>query len=267
MRALSVFKKNVSRKRFARRLLVLVIASVLWLLILGRIPSMYRESPSLQRKVTDESKTYDPLLAQQITLDQKIGNFRNKVFRTFEFVNFMGNQAIPSGFNQDEPCNYNSKASLEYSNSTVPIIPNYTVFSESINHPKSRLYKFLQELTNGKPIDTTFAKKWFMFGSSAEWLEEEQCYVSYSRLIISDWDTRTRASVSLIAAQAFDKDWNELYNKRIKYVDIETPEDFDEQLKAINAKYNIVEECLGREEDGGYTKSDINSEGTSKCTN
>lgn len=81
-------------------------------------------------------------------------------------------------------------------------------------------------------------KKWFQFGSSAVWLESQQCYVVYSRVLYSSMEIRNRPHVSLVRAQAFDKDWNEIKGKRIPYVDVPRPED----IKAVERE---IDEALG----------------------
>lgn len=84
-------------------------------------------------------------------------------------------------------------------------------------------------------------KKWFQFGSSAVWLESEQCYVVYSRVIYSSIHVRNRPHVSLVRAQAFDKDWNELKDKWIPYVDTPLDKDMETVLKEIDEALGITD--------------------------
>ncbi|QLL30203.1 hypothetical protein HG536_0A00200 [Torulaspora globosa] len=84
-------------------------------------------------------------------------------------------------------------------------------------------------------------KKWFQFGSSAVWLESEQCYVVYSRVIYSSVHVRNRPHVSLVRAQAFDKDWNELKDKWIPYVDVPLGKDMDRVIKEIDDALGITD--------------------------
>ncbi|QLQ77773.1 hypothetical protein HG537_0A00200 [Torulaspora globosa] len=84
-------------------------------------------------------------------------------------------------------------------------------------------------------------KKWFQFGSSAVWLESEQCYVVYSRVIYSSIHVRNRPHVSLVRAQAFDKDWNELKDKWIPYVDVPLGKDMDTVQKEIDEALGITD--------------------------
>lgn len=84
-------------------------------------------------------------------------------------------------------------------------------------------------------------KKWFQFGSSALWLEKEQCYVVYSRVIYSSIHVRNRPHVSLVRAQAFNKDWVEIKGKRIPYVDVPNPEDMEAVMKEIDDAIGITD--------------------------
>ncbi|SJM84480.1 uncharacterized protein ZBIST_1700 [Zygosaccharomyces bailii] len=81
-------------------------------------------------------------------------------------------------------------------------------------------------------------KKWGQFGGSAVWLESEQCYVMYSRIVWSETTPRNNVQLSLVRAQAFDKDWNEIKGKRIPYADIKVPPD-------LNAAFDSLDKELG----------------------
>lgn len=85
-------------------------------------------------------------------------------------------------------------------------------------------------------------RNWFQFGSSAVWLESEQCYVAYSRVIYSKNGVRDMPHMSLVRAQAFDKNWKEIKGKRIPYLDVPRPENMEESLKQIDSELG-VEDC------------------------
>lgn len=87
-------------------------------------------------------------------------------------------------------------------------------------------------------------KRWFQFGTSAVWLESEQCYLAYSRVIYSTIGVRSQPRVSLVRGQAFDKNWKEIKGKRIPYVDVPIPDDMEESLKKIDHELGI-RDCSG----------------------
>lgn len=82
-------------------------------------------------------------------------------------------------------------------------------------------------------------KKWFQFGGSAVWLEREECFVMFSRVLYSTAHVRNIPHVSLIRAQAFDRNWIEIKGKRIRYVDINKPKDIDLNFSKIGKEHGI----------------------------
>ncbi|KAG0669092.1 hypothetical protein C6P45_004164 [Maudiozyma exigua] len=68
--------------------------------------------------------------------------------------------------------------------------------------------------------DEIIRKQWFQFGGSSVWLEKEQCYLVFSRIVYSRLGRRNRPHVSLVRGQVFDKDWNEIIGKKIPYLDV-----------------------------------------------
>lgn len=81
---------------------------------------------------------------------------------------------------------------------------------------------------------------WFEFGASPVWLESENCYVAYSR-IISAGLGRIHGTMSLVKARAFDKNWNEIEGKRIPYKDVIIPENFEEKLAKFDIPMNATQ--------------------------
>lgn len=117
------------------------------------------------------------------------------------------------------------------------------------------LHKMMTE-EDGDDSEKEIVKKlWSRFGGSAVWLEKEECYVVYSRLIYSSRNSRGAPRFSLIRGQAFDRDWNELKGKRIPYNDVEIPLDLSRDLsqldnelgsnmcKALNPGTEAYEKC------------------------
>lgn len=67
-------------------------------------------------------------------------------------------------------------------------------------------------------------KRWYAFGTVAVWLETENCYVAYTRMIYSRFENRGRSYISSIVGQTYDADWNEIKGKRIFYRDVSIPD-------------------------------------------
>lgn len=82
-------------------------------------------------------------------------------------------------------------------------------------------------------------KSWFQFGGSSVWLESEQCFVVYSRVIYSSMGVKNRPHVSLVRAQAYDKNWKEIKRKRIPYLDIQMPKDMIAALHQIDKELGL----------------------------
>lgn len=95
-------------------------------------------------------------------------------------------------------------------------------------------------------------KKWYQFGSSAVWLESEQCFVVYSRVIYSSNHIKNHPHLSLVRAQAFDKDWNEIKGKRIPYVDVPRPADMQAALRQIDEEIGISDCSVHRSNQLAY---------------
>lgn len=82
-------------------------------------------------------------------------------------------------------------------------------------------------------------KKWYEFGSSAVWLESQECYVVYSRVIYSSNHIKNHPHLSLVRAQAFDRDWKELKGKKIPYVDVPAPKDMKAAMSQVDEELGI----------------------------
>lgn len=105
-----------------------------------------------------------------------------------------------------------------------------------------------KELKDDKDSKKTEAEivegQWFRFGGSSVWLESEQCYLVFSRVVYSRIKEKNHPHVSLVRAQAFDKDWNELLEKNIPYVDSPLPDNINEQLQNLDDEL-AIEDCSG----------------------
>ncbi|CCD26984.1 uncharacterized protein NDAI_0J00920 [Naumovozyma dairenensis CBS 421] len=80
-------------------------------------------------------------------------------------------------------------------------------------------------------------KSWKRFGESPVWLESEQCYISFTRVLYSRIHQKTFPYLSLIKAQAFDKDWNEIIGKKIPFNDVSIPEDVERELESLSEQF------------------------------
>ncbi|CAL9727693.1 hypothetical protein MOUN0_A03796 [Monosporozyma unispora] len=81
-------------------------------------------------------------------------------------------------------------------------------------------------------------KHWFEFGHMSVWVESEQCYLTYSRIIYTV-GAKNLPEISLIRATAFDKDWNEIKDKRVPYLDIVRPDNLDEEIKYLDEQLGL----------------------------
>lgn len=91
--------------------------------------------------------------------------------------------------------------------------------------------------------DEILRKRWYAFGSAAVWLENHDCYVTFTRIIYSIYGNREFSFSSVVAAQAYDADWNEIFDKRIPFNDVEMPLDVQEKLN--NLKKRLNGDCSG----------------------
>ncbi|CCC71990.1 hypothetical protein NCAS_0J00100 [Naumovozyma castellii] len=82
-------------------------------------------------------------------------------------------------------------------------------------------------------------KHWFRFGGSSVWLDKYECHLVFSRVLYARKGVRDHPHVSMIRAQAFDRDWNEIKEKRIPYNDITHPKDLDLELKKLDHELGL----------------------------
>ncbi|CCH62300.1 hypothetical protein TBLA_0G03660 [Henningerozyma blattae CBS 6284] len=96
-----------------------------------------------------------------------------------------------------------------------------------------------KDMTNEEIIK----KSWTRFGGSSIWLEEHHCYITVTRIMYAGNGDRLRPDVSIIRAQAFDKDWNELIGKRIPKLDISLPDNIEEEIQKIDKEFGVSATC------------------------
>ncbi|CCH60522.1 hypothetical protein TBLA_0D00120 [Henningerozyma blattae CBS 6284] len=91
----------------------------------------------------------------------------------------------------------------------------------------------------GRDESDIVRSNWYRFGSSSVWLEKEQCYITVTRLMYSYQGKKEGPDVSVIRAQAFDRNWNELYNKRIPKLDFKMPKNVEKELEKIDTELGL----------------------------
>ena len=94
----------------------------------------------------------------------------------------------------------------------------------------------------GKTENEIIQKQWFRFGGSSVWLESEQCFLVFTRVLYSRVESKVQPHISLIRAQAFDKDWKEIIGKKIPYIDIDLPDNMENEMAKLDIELNI-ENC------------------------
>lgn len=76
-------------------------------------------------------------------------------------------------------------------------------------------------------------KRWSGFGTAPVWIASENCYVAYTRVVYSKENRRDVSYMSLAYAQAFDKNWNELHDKRIFFRDTKMSQETQRELENL----------------------------------
>ncbi|CCD23464.1 uncharacterized protein NDAI_0B04300 [Naumovozyma dairenensis CBS 421] len=84
-------------------------------------------------------------------------------------------------------------------------------------------------------------KYWSKFGAAAAWLESEQCYVVYSRVMYWHSGVKKMPHTSLVRAQAFDRNWNEIKGKQIPYIDVKAPSSLEKELASLDKELNLAD--------------------------
>lgn len=90
------------------------------------------------------------------------------------------------------------------------------------------------------PEDEIITKRWSGFGTAPVWIASENCYVAYTRVVYSKENRRDVSYMSLAYAQAYDKNWNELYDKRIFFRDTEMPQETKNELESLKSELETM---------------------------
>ena len=135
------------------------------------------------------------------------------------------------------------ESTIEHATETKILGDDLLSLRRTLLKKKDWLSRELVDDADSKKTETEIVEtQWFRFGGSSVWLESEQCYLVFSRVVYSRRGEKNHPHVSLIRAQAFDKDWNELLEKKIPYLDSPPPLDLDQELKSLNTELSI-EDC------------------------
>lgn len=129
---------------------------------------------------------------------------------------------------------------MEYSSNIKTLNDDVISLRREILKQKNRLsLEIIDDQHDGVSESDIVRKQWFRFGGSAVWLESENCYVVYTRLIYSRRENKGDPHISLVRAQAFDKDWNEIIGKQIPYLDVIKPESMEQEMEKVEQELNV----------------------------
>lgn len=183
---------------------------------------------------------------QRFDLMATANGFPNNTFLPFELTSYQSNMYNLTGSESDKCHAISWKSRIHYSQERLPIEEDLVAARIKFVKEDKHLGKIVEELHNAskkETIEESVKKQWLRFGSSAQWLEDHQCYLVFSRIIVTEGGFKGAGKMSLVSAQAFDKDWNEIKGKRIPFIDTEIPDDLEQQLIAIDKKYDLFKNC------------------------
>lgn len=164
----------------------------------------------------------------------------DRTYLPFKVRSYQGNANIDRNVDKDKQCSAISfEDEIYYSNEVKYIDEDRYELMKRLMKQDPRLKEVFEKIASDKKasLKEVAEKYLFRFGSSAQWIEDYQCYLVYSRLVVSPSKYRNLGYFSLITSQAYDKKWNEIKGKKIPYLDVSIPDDIDEQIDAIEAKY------------------------------
>lgn len=110
----------------------------------------------------------------------------------------------------------------------------------------------IKDIELDDPNSPVEKKQVFQYGAVTQWLEEHQCFIVYTRVLITKSGVREVGGLSVLNAQVYDKQWNEIKEKRIPYIDANPPKDLDSKLAEIDKKYGLDKKCTGEPDSEEY---------------
>lgn len=162
------------------------------------------------------------------------------------------NEAIDLGFDSAINCD-----DIEYNN-TIESFKSPIELKVDLKSLRKQMVEtdsvFAKDYTTGEEKDMTeehiLNKRWYAFGSASVWLESENCYVTYTRAYYSRRETKTAPYISIIYAQAYDKDWNELHGKRIFFRDVDIPQLVKDEIYQLEQEMQTnLDKCIEFDKD------------------
>lgn len=198
----------------------------------------WTSSPMTEETFNQKYET-EELVAYAANLDLKRLNKQNSKKGKVEdkFANMRHNQNYESLVTCNE-LRYNT--SLESSVEKRIIDDDLIQMRRDILARKDQLSKAITSTRHKDlPESEIIEKYWTRFGAAPLWMEQEQCYVVYSRVSYSEHGHKVVSKISLIRAQAFDKDWNEIIGKRIPFNDVAIPKDIEAELKKLDEELGL----------------------------
>lgn len=83
-------------------------------------------------------------------------------------------------------------------------------------------------------------KFWSERDRATVWLENEQCYLTFSQVVYND-GRKDSKDVSFIRGAAYDKNWEEIVGKMIKYNDMEFPDDIEKEYRELEKQLSFTD--------------------------
>lgn len=196
----------------------------------------------------DVSKKLDSQDWDMLGIDSRIKQYKYKSQRQPGFVSNLSNKKFKEG-DKIKCSELQYDSSLEYYKSHKNLQIDFLKLRRELLEAgdiHSPDYAPVEE--KNKSEKEIIEKRWFAFGTAPVWLKDENCYVAYTRIIYTRSENRNNPFISLIYGQAYDKDWNELHDKRIFFKDVQIPPQVKKELEILE-KQLALETCNKFEKD------------------
>ncbi|CCK70676.1 uncharacterized protein KNAG_0E04230 [Huiozyma naganishii CBS 8797] len=173
-------------------------------------------------------------------LEARIGKRSFKSTRDYSRIPFFRKQDITAYVFNTEDIVYEDCAEVQYNNLIESHVEDSDVQIDLAKVRQMLISKsdywhklFTASDEEQWSVNHVVRKRWFAFGTSAVWYPEGDCYLVYTRVIYSDAGIKDKPNISVVYAQAYDKDWNELIGKKFNYYDVKMPEYVQEELDSL----------------------------------
>ncbi|CCC72000.1 hypothetical protein NCAS_0J00200 [Naumovozyma castellii] len=156
----------------------------------------------------------------------------NQQFKKAGVTGFVSNLVAIRDTFKCEDCIYDN--TIEYSDWSELLEDDLIALRRQMLKRNNALSKEVKDKKEDDWSEEKIIKEhWFRFGGAPIWLETEQCFLVFTRLGYTRGN-KGHPHVSLIRAQAFDRDWKEIQNKRIPFSDVVMPSDLDKELQLLD---------------------------------